>query len=56
MLNLVEMYVLKPKSQKKEKELTPEERIQWLLDFIEIQAKINPTPKPSAGYKLKRKQ
>lgn len=49
------MFQLKNKSQKKAKELTPEERIQWLLDFIEIQAKINPTPKNSTGHKLKRK-
>ena len=30
---MIEMYKLKYKSQKKEKELTPKERIQWLLDF-----------------------
>lgn len=49
------MYKLKSKSQKKAKDLTPEERIQWLLDFIEIQAKINPAPKKSSGFKLKKK-
>jgi len=49
------MYRLKSKAQKNEKQLTPKERIQWLLDFIEVQAKINPTPKKSSGYKLKRK-
>ncbi|SNS95734.1 hypothetical protein SAMN05421640_1772 [Ekhidna lutea] len=49
------MYRLKNKAQKKAKELTPPERIQWLLDFIEIQAKINPMPKTSSGHKLKRK-
>ncbi len=49
------MYKLKSKTQKKEKELKPDERIQWLLDFIEVQAKINPTPKFSTGYKLSRK-
>lgn len=49
------MYRLKSKSQKKAKELTPSERIQWLLDFIEIQAKINPSPKRNSGYKLKKK-
>ena len=35
------MNKLRSKSQKKSKELTPEERIQWLLDFVEIQAKIH---------------
>ena len=49
------MYKLKSKAQKKEKHLTPEERIIWLLEFIEVQAKINPTPKQSSGYKLRRK-
>ncbi|MEO9483399.1 MAG: hypothetical protein ABJG47_08145 [Ekhidna sp.] len=49
------MYQLKDKAQKKAKELTPPERIQWLLDFIEIQAKINPKPKTSSGFKLKKK-
>lgn len=49
------MYPLKPKSQKKEKEMTPEDRIRWLLNFIEVQAKINPEPKKSEGYPLERK-
>lgn len=49
------MVQLKHKSQKKEKDLTPQERIEWLLDFIEVQARVNPAPKKSEGYKLKRK-
>ncbi len=49
------MYRLKNKTQKKTKQMNHAERIEWLLDFIEIQAKINPTPKKSLGYKLKKK-
>ncbi len=50
------MFELSHKSQKKEKEMTPEQRIKWLLDFIEVQSKINPQPKHSSGYKLMRKK
>ncbi len=51
------MYELKHKSQKKQKELTPDQRIEWLLDFIEIQGQINPTPKkPSEGFELRKRK
>jgi hypothetical protein len=50
------MFQLKSKKEVTNTPLSPQERIDWLLEFIQIQGQINPRPKKSnTGFELKKK-
>jgi hypothetical protein len=50
------MFELVSKKKTKKAPLTPKDRLDWLMDFIEIQGQINPNPKKSeGGFELKKK-